>query len=59
MRVALLSVRFQFLAAFCGAILIGRQSLLVYNLVLIGQSVLSLLLVILIVGVADLGLPAR
>ena len=54
-RVALASVPFQFLAAFCGAILIGRQSLLVYNLVLIGQSVLSLSLVILIVGVADLG----
>lgn len=54
-RVALVSLPFQFVAAFCGAILIGRQSLLVYNLVLIGQSVLSLLLVLLVVGVADLG----
>lgn len=54
-RVALASLPFQFLASFCGAILIGRQSLLFYNLLLIGQSALSLALVILLVGVADLG----
>ncbi len=54
-RVALLSLPFQFLASFCGAILIGRQTLLVYNLILIGQSILSFLMVAVLVGLAGLG----
>ena len=54
-RVALVSLPFQFLASFCGAILIGRQSLLFYNLLLISQSALSLVLVVALVGFVDLG----
>lgn len=54
-RVALLSLPFQFLASFCGAILIGRQTLLVYNLILIGQSILSFVMVAVLVGLAGLG----
>ena len=54
-RVALLSLPFQFVASFCGAVLIGRQSLLAYNLILIGQSLLSFAFVIVLVGIADLG----
>jgi len=54
-RVALLSLPFQFLASFFGAILIGRQSFLIYNAVLIAQSVASLAFVVVLVGAADLG----
>jgi O-antigen/teichoic acid export membrane protein len=54
-RVALASLPFQFLASFCGAILIGRQTLLVYNSILVAQSLLSLGLVVVLVGIADLG----
>jgi stage V sporulation protein B len=54
-RIALFSLPFQFFGAFCGAILIGRQTFMVYNVVLIGQSALSLMLVILLVGLLDLG----
>lgn len=54
-RIALVSLPFQFVASFCGAVLIGRQTFLAYNTVLVAQSVLALVLVILLVGVADLG----
>jgi O-antigen/teichoic acid export membrane protein len=54
-RIALLSLPFQFLASFLGAILIGRQTLLAYNVVLIAQSALALVLVVVLVGAAGLG----
>ncbi len=54
-RVALASLPFQFIASFCGAILIGRQTLLVYNTILVAQSLLSFGLVVVLVGLADLG----
>ena len=54
-RLALISIPFQFLAAFAGSTLIGRQTLRNYNLILVGQSILMLLLAILLVGVLRLG----
>jgi stage V sporulation protein B len=54
-RIALLSVPFQYLASFAGATLIGRQTLRNYNFILVGQSVGLLILVVLLVGILDLG----
>lgn len=54
-RVALLSLPFQFLASFAGSALIGRQILRNYNLILIAQSLLMLALIVLLVGILDLG----
>lgn len=54
-RLALLSLPFQFLASFVGSALIGRQILRNYNLILVAQSVLMLALIVLFVGILDLG----
>ncbi len=56
-RLALISIPFQFLAAFAGATLIGRQTLRNYNIILVGQSILMLVLVLLLVGVLRMGVP--
>lgn len=53
--VSLASLPFQFIAAFAGSTLIGRQRLRNYNLILIAQSVLMLVLVIVLVGLLSLG----
>lgn len=53
--VALASLPFQLVAAFAGSTLIGRQRLRTYNFILVGQSVLMLGLLIVLVGVAGLG----
>jgi len=55
LRIALLSLPFQFVASFAGSLIIGRQSMRNYNVLLIVQSVATLILVILLVGVAGLG----
>jgi O-antigen/teichoic acid export membrane protein len=54
-RLALISLPFQFLASFVGSALIGRQVLRNYNLILVAQSVLMLALIALFVGVLDMG----
>ena len=54
-RLSLLSIPFQFLTAFAGAVLIGRQTLRNYNILLIAQSVALLLLMVLLVGVLQQG----
>ena len=54
-RLSLLSIPFRFLTAFAGAVLIGRQTLRNYNILLIAQSVALLLLMVLLVGVLQLG----
>jgi O-antigen/teichoic acid export membrane protein len=53
--VSLASLPFQFMAAFAGSTLIGRQRLRNYNLILVAQSVLMLALIIVLVGVLQLG----
>ncbi len=55
LRLALLSLPFQFLASFAGAILIGRQVMRNYNLILVGVSIATLALILLLVGVLRLG----
>jgi O-antigen/teichoic acid export membrane protein len=54
-RIALLSLPFQFLASFAGSALIGRQILRNYNLILVAQSLLMLGLIVVLVGILDLG----
>jgi O-antigen/teichoic acid export membrane protein len=54
-RIALISLPFQFVAAFAGSMLIGRQILRNYNIILVSQSVLALSLTIVVVGVLGLG----
>ncbi len=54
-RIALLSLPFQFLASFAGSALIGRQVMRNYNLILVAQSILILALVIVLVGILNLG----
>lgn len=54
-RVALISLPFQFLGSFVGSALIGRQVLRNYNLILVGQSLLMLVLIVLFVGILGLG----
>lgn len=53
--VSLASLPFQFLAAFAGSTLIGRQRLRNYNLILVAQSILMLVLVLILVGAFHLG----
>jgi O-antigen/teichoic acid export membrane protein len=55
LRLALFSLPFQFLASFAGAILIGRQVMRNYNVILVLQSVLTLVLIVLLVGVLGMG----
>ncbi len=52
---AIATIPFQLVAAFAGATLIGRQTMRNYNLILIGQSVLMVILIVGLVGIADLG----
>ena len=56
-RIALVSVPFQFLASFAGATLIGKQRLRNYNLILVGQSAVNLAALAIVVGVLGLGVP--
>lgn len=55
LRLALISVPVQFVAAFGGAILIGRQTMRRYNLILVSQSIGGLASVLLLVGWLGLG----
>ena len=52
---AIVTIPFQLVAAFAGATLIGRQTMRNYNLILIGQSVLMVVLIVGLVGIAGLG----
>lgn len=54
---SLVSLPLQFVAAFGGALLIGRQTMARYNLILVGQSLGTLLSVVVLVGVLRLGVP--
>lgn len=54
-RLALLSLPFQFLASFVSSALIGRQVLRNYNIILVAQSILMLALIVVMVGLLDLG----
>ena len=54
-RIALISLPFQFVASFAGAMLIGRQILRNYNVILVSQSVLALSLTVIVVGVLGFG----
>ena len=54
-RLALVSLPLQFVASFGGALLIGRQTMRTYNLILVSQSLAALLGVVLLVGVLGLG----
>ena len=54
-RLALISLPFQFLASFAGSALIGRQILRNYNLILVAHSLLMLALIVVFVGVLGLG----
>lgn len=55
LAVSLAGLPFQFVAAFTGAALIGRQRMRNYNVILVGQSLLMLALVVVLVLVLDLG----
>lgn len=55
LRLAIITIPFQFLASFAGATLIGRQTLRNYNLILVGQSVAMVVMIVLLVGVLHLG----
>ncbi|MDP9271406.1 MAG: oligosaccharide flippase family protein [Chloroflexota bacterium] len=55
LRLALISLPFQFVAGFIGSVLIGRQVMRNYNLILIGQTVIALLLTIVLVAWLGLG----
>lgn len=55
LRLAMITIPFQLVAAFAGAVLIGRQVMRNYNLILIGQSVVMLVLIVLLVGILQLG----
>ncbi len=52
---AIVTIPFQLVAAFAGATLIGRQTMRNYNVILIGQSILMVVLIVGLVGIADLG----
>ena len=52
---AIVTIPFQLVAAFAGATLIGRQTMRNYNLILIGQSMLMVVLIVALVGVAGFG----
>jgi O-antigen/teichoic acid export membrane protein len=52
---AVATIPFQLVAAFAGATLIGRQTMRNYNLILIGQSVLMVVLIVALVGIAGFG----
>ena len=52
---AIVTIPFQLVAAFAGATLIGRQTMRNYNLILIGQTILMVVLIVGLVGIADLG----
>lgn len=54
-RLALLSLPFQFLGAFSGAILIGRQTIRSYSFVVLGQLVLMLAGAVVFVGLLGWG----
>ncbi|HEX2222480.1 MAG TPA: polysaccharide biosynthesis C-terminal domain-containing protein [Candidatus Limnocylindria bacterium] len=54
-QVALLSLPFQFAAAFCGSVLIGRQTMRNYNVILVAQSAVLLILIVVLLGALDLG----
>lgn len=51
----IVTIPFQLVAAFAGATLIGRQTMRNYNIILIGQSVLMVVLIVTLVGVLQLG----
>lgn len=53
--VALISLPLQYVAAFGGALLIGRQTMARYNLILVGQSIGTLVSVVIFVGVMRMG----
>jgi O-antigen/teichoic acid export membrane protein len=55
LMLAIVTIPFQLVAAFAGATLIGRQTMRNYNLILIGQSVLMVVLIVGLVGIAGLG----
>ncbi|MDQ2673347.1 MAG: polysaccharide biosynthesis C-terminal domain-containing protein [Chloroflexota bacterium] len=52
---AIVAIPFQLAAAFAGATLIGRQTMRNYNVILIGQTVLMLVMIVTLVGILDLG----
>ncbi len=54
-RLALISLPFQFVGSFGSAILIGRQTMRRYNVILVFQSVGALVSVVVLVGVLRLG----
>lgn len=55
--VAALGVPAAFVSSFCGSVILGRQNLRAYNMLLGGQGIAMLVGQVLIVGVADQGLP--
>lgn len=57
LRLAMITIPFQLVAAFAGATLIGRQVMRNYNLILVGQSVAMLVLIVLLVGILGMGVP--
>lgn len=57
LRLAMLSIPFQLLGTFAGATLVGRQTLRNYNFILVAQSVLSVVLIVVLVGLLGLGVP--
>lgn len=54
-QLAMVTIPFQFLVGFAGGTLIGRQTLRNYNLILVGQSVLMLVMIVVLVGVLRMG----
>ncbi len=56
-RLMLLTIPLQFAATLAGSILYGRQAMRAYNVVLVGQAVLSLGLVLVLVGLLGLDVP--
>jgi len=55
LRLAMITIPFQLVAAFAGAVLIGRGVMRNYNLILVGQSAVMLVLIVLLVGILRLG----
>jgi len=54
-RLALVSLPFQFVASFVGSVLIGRQVMRNYNLILVAQSVIALIVTVFLVAWLGLG----
>ena len=54
-RLALVALPFQFVASFVGSVLIGRQVMRNYNVILVTQSVIALLVTIVLVAWLGLG----